>query len=123
MSFILSTVSSIQDSILFVEPEWHFLFLGMMLLQTFLLVWLMIHLRHASTPVLASLVDTLRKEQDILRHNMSRMVAESLDDRKRFLDSDGRIWEELRRLNARLDEMRCPIGADCPLNKDMEKRG
>lgn len=101
----------------FAEPQWHFLFLGIMLLQLGLMAWLLIHLRHASAPVLAALVDALRKEQDIIRHNLSRMSTEQLTNQRQSMATDERIWEELRRLNARLDEMRCPLAhADCPLN-------
>lgn len=82
------------------------------------LVWLLIHLRHSAAPHQAALIEEQRKELDNVRHNLGRMNTEFLENRRTSVDANGRIWEELRRINARLDEMRCPLGhPDCALNR------
>lgn len=86
-------------------------------LELGVLIWLLIHLRHSAAPHQAALIEQQRRELDMVRHNVGRMSTEHLENRNAMLEADSRIWEELRRINARLDIMHCPISnPECPLN-------
>ncbi len=81
-----------------------------------LLVWLAIHSRTWKGAHQAGLISEHAKELDMIRSSVGRLTTETLEDRRRYMLSDERIWEELRRISARLDMMRCPMHVpNCPL--------
>lgn len=87
-----------------------------------MLLWLAIHSRNWSTPIQAALLMELRKELDIVRGNLGRVTGEYRQSQHETMEADNRIWEELRRINERLDSMRCPLNEpQCPLKIVLQK--